>query len=123
MNTTDSCIFWWLALGTNGMNSIDLISSAFLFHRSNKNSRYFDGITCVEYYIEDHIATDDELAAMQHVASKVLEGISRPSRIEMRNLVKELKDIFDIDSSGTIDRREAMQAVGRVSKRKMSLLT
>jgi hypothetical protein len=71
----------------------------------------------------DHIATDDELAAMQHVASKVLGGNSRPSCIEMRNLVKELKDVLDIDSSGTIDRREAIQAVGRVSERKRNLLT
>jgi hypothetical protein len=70
----------------------------------------------------DHIATDDEMAAMQHVASQVLGGC-RPSCIQVRNLVKDLQNVLDIDGSGTIDRKEAMQAVGRVSTNKINLLT
>ena len=65
----------------------------------------------------DHIATDDELCAMQKVASEVLG--KRPSHIDVRNMVKNLKDVLDIDGSGNIDRQEAIKAIGEVKRRSL----
>jgi 2',3'-cyclic-nucleotide 2'-phosphodiesterase (5'-nucleotidase family) len=65
----------------------------------------------------DHIATDDELAAMQRVASEVLG--KRPSHIEVKQMVKDLKDVIDIDGSGSIDRKEAIKAIGELKRRSL----
>jgi 2',3'-cyclic-nucleotide 2'-phosphodiesterase (5'-nucleotidase family) len=65
----------------------------------------------------DHIATADEVAAMQRVASEVLG--KRPSHIEVKQMVKNLKDVLDIDGSGSIDRTEAIKAIGEVKRRSL----
>jgi hypothetical protein len=65
----------------------------------------------------DHIATADEIAAMQRVASEVLG--KRPSHIEVKQMVKDLKDVLDIDGSGSIDRKEAIKAIGEVKRRSL----
>jgi hypothetical protein len=60
----------------------------------------------------DHIATNDELAALQQVASEVLG--KRPLHIELKEMVKDLKDVLDIDGSGSIQRKEAIKVIGEV---------
>ena len=66
-----------------------------------------------------HVATKDEMCVMQQVVSKVLDR--RPSQIEVKNVVSHLYQVLDVDSSGTINREEAMRAIGEVRRR--SLLT
>lgn len=65
----------------------------------------------------DHIATNDELAAMQRVAAEVLD--KRPSHIDVKKVVTELQNVLDIDRSGSIDRKEAMKAIGEVRRRSL----
>ncbi len=63
----------------------------------------------------DHIAKDEELGAIQMVASEVV-GQSA-SHIDVRNMVKNLKDVLDINGSGSIDRKEAMAMIGEVKRK------
>jgi vacuolar-type H+-ATPase subunit E/Vma4 len=65
----------------------------------------------------DHIAKDEELGAMQKVASEVLG--QRASHIDVRNMVKNLKDVLDIHGSGSIDRKEAMAMIGEVKRKSL----
>jgi Ca2+-binding EF-hand superfamily protein len=65
----------------------------------------------------DHIATGEELAAMRMVASEVLG--KRPSHIDVRKVVGELKNVLDMDKDGKIRREEAMKAIGEVRRRSL----
>jgi hypothetical protein len=63
----------------------------------------------------DHITTAD--AAMPRVASKVLG--KRPSHVEVKQMIKDWKDVLDIDGSGSIDQKEAIKAIGEVERRSL----
>jgi Ca2+-binding EF-hand superfamily protein len=63
----------------------------------------------------NHVVSHEELGVMQKVASEVLG--KRPSHIEVKNVVQNLKDVLDIDRDGNIDREEAMKAIGEVRRR------
>ena len=65
----------------------------------------------------DHVATEEELCAMQKVASEVLG--KRPSHIEVKKMMKDLKDVLDVDKDGRIDREEAMKVIGEVKRRSL----
>jgi 5'-nucleotidase len=65
----------------------------------------------------DHVATNEELAIMQKVASEVLG--KRPSHMNVKKMMKDLKDVLDVDKSGHIDREEAINVIGEVKRRSL----
>ena len=65
----------------------------------------------------NHVATQDEMCVMQKVASQVLD--KRPSHFDVKKVVGQLYEVLDVDSSGTIDREEAMNAIGEVRRRSL----
>jgi hypothetical protein len=54
---------------------------------------------------------------MPRVASKVLG--KRPSHVEVKQMIKDWKDVLDIDGSGSIDQKEAIKAIGEVERRSL----
>ena len=50
-----------------------------------------------------------------NVASEVLG--KRPSHIELKEMVKDLKDVLDIDGSGSIHQKAVIKVIGEVKRR------
>eukprot|EP00980_Cylindrotheca_fusiformis_P008587 scaffold1823_cov108-Cylindrotheca_fusiformis.AAC.8 len=65
----------------------------------------------------DHIGTTEEMGAMQEIASDVL-GV-RASSAAVKEMIEEMRIFLDADSSGHIDRLEAMKAAGEVQRRSL----
>jgi Ca2+-binding EF-hand superfamily protein len=67
--------------------------------------------------ILDHVATNEELCAMNAVAAQVLG--KRPSHVDVKRVVSELHNILDEDGTGKITRDEAMRVLGEVRRRSL----
>jgi len=65
----------------------------------------------------NHVCTHEELGVMQTVVEEVMG--SRPSYADVRRVISELRNTLDLSGDGKIDRGEAMQAIGEISKRSL----
>ena len=74
----------------------------------------------INYAAQDmigHIATEDEIGAMQEVAAGVLD--MRASTIEVKDMMEAMMQIVDEDMSGTIGRSEIMNTVGKLKRQSL----
>ena len=79
----------------------------------------------VKYVASDminHVATDEEqVETLQKVAAETLG--KHPSHIEVQNVMKTLMEILGVHKYGKITRKEAMNAIGAVRRRRLLLST